>query len=87
MTRSLATEYASRGIRVNAVAPGVVRTDTHGDSNEGMAELDPPRRMTEISHVVDGILSLETPASSPARRCTSMAARRPGTSSGHSDDH
>jgi NAD(P)-dependent dehydrogenase (short-subunit alcohol dehydrogenase family) len=56
LTRSLATEYASRGVRVNAVAAGVVRTDTHGGSYEGMAELHPLGRMTKIAAVVDRIL-------------------------------
>src|SRR6185437_1288341 len=29
VTRSLAVEYASRGIRVNAVAPGIIQTPAH----------------------------------------------------------
>jgi NAD(P)-dependent dehydrogenase (short-subunit alcohol dehydrogenase family) len=56
VTRSLATEYASRGVRVNAVAAGVVRTDTHGGSYEGMAELHRLGRMTKNAAVVDRIL-------------------------------
>jgi NAD(P)-dependent dehydrogenase (short-subunit alcohol dehydrogenase family) len=58
VTRSLATEYAARGVRVNAVAPGVVRTDTDDpDSYEGMA--GPIGRVGEIGDVVDAILYLE----------------------------
>ena len=53
VTRSLATEYASRGVRVNAVAPGVIRTQS--TSYEGLAD----RRIGEIGDVVDAILYLE----------------------------
>ena len=35
VTRSLAMEYAKDGIRVNAVAPGVVDTPMHKDQREG----------------------------------------------------
>jgi NAD(P)-dependent dehydrogenase (short-subunit alcohol dehydrogenase family) len=60
VTRSLATEYASRGVRVNAVALGVIKTPVHDPSSyEGMAELHPLGRVGEISDVVDGILYLE----------------------------
>jgi NAD(P)-dependent dehydrogenase (short-subunit alcohol dehydrogenase family) len=60
VTRALAIEYASRGVRVNAVAPGVIRTPTHDPkSYEGMAELHPLGRIGEISDIVDGILYLE----------------------------
>jgi NAD(P)-dependent dehydrogenase (short-subunit alcohol dehydrogenase family) len=60
VTRSLATEYASRGVRVNAVALGVIKTRIHDPASyEGMASLHPLGRIGEISDVVDGILYLE----------------------------
>ena len=60
VTRSLAIEYASRGVRVNAVAPGVIRTPPHElASYKGLAELHPLGRLGEVSDVVDGILYLE----------------------------
>ena len=60
VTRSLATEYASRGVRVNAVAPGIIKTAVEDpDSYEGVADLHPLGRVGEISDVVDGILYLE----------------------------
>jgi NAD(P)-dependent dehydrogenase (short-subunit alcohol dehydrogenase family) len=36
VTRSLAIEYASRGIRVNAVSLGVIRTTRHLVDNDGV---------------------------------------------------
>jgi NAD(P)-dependent dehydrogenase (short-subunit alcohol dehydrogenase family) len=58
VTRSLATEYASRGVRVNAVAPGVIKTPVYdAASYEGMA--GPLGRVGEISDIVDAILYLE----------------------------
>jgi NAD(P)-dependent dehydrogenase (short-subunit alcohol dehydrogenase family) len=60
VTRSLAIEYASRGVRVNAVAPGVIKTPLHElASYEGLAELHPLGRLGEVSDVVDGIMYLE----------------------------
>src|SRR3954470_14773529 len=60
VTRSLAIEYASRGVRVNAVAPGVIKTPLHElASYEGLAELHPLGRLGEVRDVVDGILYLE----------------------------
>jgi NAD(P)-dependent dehydrogenase (short-subunit alcohol dehydrogenase family) len=60
VTRSLATEYASRGVRVNAVAPGVIKTHTDdAKSYEEMGKLHPLGRVGEISDIVDGILYLE----------------------------
>jgi NAD(P)-dependent dehydrogenase (short-subunit alcohol dehydrogenase family) len=58
-TRSLAIEYASRGIRVNAVALGVIRTGGDPASYAGMADVHPLGRLGEIGDVVDGVLYLE----------------------------
>lgn len=60
-TRSLAIEYASRGIRVNAVSPGVIQTPMHtSDSYDTLADLAPIGRVGHISDIVDGILFLES---------------------------
>ena len=60
-TRSLAIEYAKRGIRVNAVALGIIKSPMH--PAETYAQLDlrhPVGHMGEISDVVDAILYLES---------------------------
>jgi NAD(P)-dependent dehydrogenase (short-subunit alcohol dehydrogenase family) len=60
VTRSLAIEYASRGVRVNAVAPGVIKTPLHEPASyEGLAALHPLGRVGEVSDIIDGILYLE----------------------------
>jgi NAD(P)-dependent dehydrogenase (short-subunit alcohol dehydrogenase family) len=60
VTRSLATEYASSGVRVNAVALGVIKTPEHDPASyEGLAGLHPLGRVGEIGDVVDGILYLD----------------------------
>ena len=61
-TRSLAVEYASRGIRVNAVSPGIIQTPMHpAESYDGLGaqQLPPLGRVGQVSDVVDGILFLE----------------------------
>jgi NAD(P)-dependent dehydrogenase (short-subunit alcohol dehydrogenase family) len=63
VARSLAIEYASRGVRVNAVSLGVIRTAMNDPADpaayQSMAALHPLGRMGEIGDVVDGILYLE----------------------------
>ena len=61
-TRSLAVEYASRGIRVNAVSLSVIQTPVHpAESYEHLgAQLPPLGRPGQVSDVVDGILFLES---------------------------
>jgi NAD(P)-dependent dehydrogenase (short-subunit alcohol dehydrogenase family) len=60
-TRSLAIEYASRGIRVNAVSPGIIQTPEHPpQSYEGLGALHPLGRVGQVSDIVGGILFLES---------------------------
>ncbi|MFS4092091.1 SDR family NAD(P)-dependent oxidoreductase [Streptomyces sp. AF1A] len=59
-TKSLAIEYATRGIRSNAVALGIIRTPMHGEEHqESLARLHPVGRMGEVSDVVDAVVYLE----------------------------
>lgn len=59
-TRALAVEYATRGIRSNAVSLGIIRTPMHEPSEyEALAKLHPVQRVGEIDDVVDAVLYLE----------------------------
>jgi NAD(P)-dependent dehydrogenase (short-subunit alcohol dehydrogenase family) len=60
VARSLAIEYAARGVRVNAVSLGVIKTPMH-DATEPdvMAAMHPLGQAGEIDDVVDGVLYLE----------------------------
>ncbi len=59
-SRSLAIEYASRGVRVNAVSLGVIKTPDHDPASyDGLGALHPLGRVGEVSDVVDAILYLE----------------------------
>ena len=59
ITRSLAIEYAKDGIRVNAVAPGVVDTPMHkNDPIEFLNSLSPNGRISDVQDIVDAVLYL-----------------------------
>jgi NAD(P)-dependent dehydrogenase (short-subunit alcohol dehydrogenase family) len=60
-TRSLAIEYATRGIRVNAVSPGIIQTPMQPpESYAGLGDRLPPvGHVGQVSDVVDAILFLE----------------------------
>jgi NAD(P)-dependent dehydrogenase (short-subunit alcohol dehydrogenase family) len=60
-TKSLAIEYAKRGIRANAVAPGIIKSPMHPpDTYAQLDALHPVGHMGDISDVVDAVLYLES---------------------------
>ena len=60
VTKSLAIEYAGRGIRVNTVALGIVRTPMHPEStHDALAAMHPLGRMGDVEDVVDAVVYLE----------------------------
>ena len=67
LTRSLTLEYGRRGIRVNAVSPGLIaREGIENDWPEGVAswhEHAPLERMGDAMDVADAVLFLLAPAS------------------------
>ena len=59
-TKSLAIEYATRGIRANAVSPGIIKTPMHpAETHEFLAKLHPVGRMGEVRDIVDAVLYLD----------------------------
>jgi NAD(P)-dependent dehydrogenase (short-subunit alcohol dehydrogenase family) len=59
ITQHLALEYAKDGIRVNAVAPGVVYTPMHRDTPKDMMEsLSPMGRPSTVKDIADAVLYL-----------------------------
>lgn len=60
-TKSLAIEYASRGIRVNALSLGVIQTPLNPpESYEALGAVHPLGRVGEVDDVVRGVLFLES---------------------------
>ena len=58
VTKALAIEYASRGIRVNAVSPAIIRTHPEA-SYAGLEAQIPLGRIGEIQDVVSAVMYLE----------------------------
>ncbi|WP_431218790.1 SDR family NAD(P)-dependent oxidoreductase [Leifsonia xyli] len=60
VVKSLAIELAGRGVRVNAVSPGIIKTPMHApETYEFFSGLHPVRSMGTIDDVVRGVLYLE----------------------------
>ncbi len=58
-TRNLAIEYAQQGIRVNAVAPGIVDTPMHNDDpKDFLKTLQPMGQISSVKDIVDAIVYL-----------------------------
>lgn len=64
-TKALAQEVARRGVTVNAVAPGFIRTDMTNDLNEGdLKKIVPMQRFGEPEEVADVVAFLASPKAS-----------------------
>jgi NAD(P)-dependent dehydrogenase (short-subunit alcohol dehydrogenase family) len=60
-TKSLAIEYAKRGIRANAVSPGIIKSPMHApETHAALGALHPMGHMGEMSDIVNAILYLDS---------------------------
>ncbi len=61
LTRSLAIELAPKHIRVNAIAPGIIKTPIHGRSDDQFEELNgmqPLGHVGQVQDIVEAVLYL-----------------------------
>jgi len=60
-TRSLAIEYAGRGIRINTIAAGFIDTPMHPPENHGFLRgLSPARRLGSADEIAEAVLYLQS---------------------------
>ncbi|MET4130356.1 SDR family oxidoreductase [Roseovarius sp. MBR-6] len=64
LTREMAHDFGPLGVRVNAIAPGEIRTDILSPGTEELVDAIPMRRLGEPSEVADTIYFLCTEPSS-----------------------
>jgi NAD(P)-dependent dehydrogenase (short-subunit alcohol dehydrogenase family) len=60
VTKALAVELAGKGIRVNAVAPGVISTPMHAGEDHSVRATSPFDRVGEVRDIVEAVLYLES---------------------------
>jgi len=58
LTIQLAAEFGSRNIRVNTIAPGVIRTPMHGNSSDKMAGLHLVNRVGEVEDIAEMVYTV-----------------------------
>jgi len=59
-TKSLAIEYADRGIRFNAIGAGIIDTPMHKqEAHEALKNFHPIRRLGTVEEIVDALLFFE----------------------------
>ena len=69
LTRSLAVDWATKGVRVNAVAPGFVETDLtsgmieHSTLSERLLKRTPMRRFAQAEEITGAVIYLASDAS------------------------
>jgi len=64
LTRTAALEYASRGIRVNAIGPAFIRTPLIAGMEEAVLPLHPIGRLGEAEEVAELVVFLSSARSS-----------------------
>ena len=68
MTKSIAYSFANKGVRVNAVAPGVVATDLVASlpkfAKDSIGDTIPLKRFAEPEEIANGIMFLSSSAAS-----------------------